>query len=417
VRGVKLRTTLPNWVRIFLIILIIGVLVVLIYVNYQFVQQEPGGNDFLARWMGAKSWLVDGLSPYDPEVSLRSQEVIYGRPARPEEGEDIAHFVYPLPAMIFFGPFGLLPYNEARTIWMTILEICLPMLTWIGLSIAGWKPSRSMIVLLLVFSVLWYHGFRAVILGQFAIIEAVLIAGGLLAIQREQDGIAGILLAFSIAKPQMSFLILPFVINWAISRRRWVLALSTVGAIILLVGISTLLLPSWILEWIQQVLSYPGYTETLPPVGIIADLFPTISSWINLIGTASFILYLLWEWFMALGKGDRWFQWTAAMTVLVTNLIVFRTATTNYLVMVPGMIIVFSVIVDRWKKRGAITVMFLLLTLFFGLWGLFLITVDGNMESLVMYMPLPVFMLFSLWWIRWWYIRPTRLPMEASTPS
>ena len=274
-----------------------------------------------------------------------------------------------------------------------------------------------MMVLILVFSVLWYHGFRAVILGQFAIIEATLIAGGLLAIQRGQDGIAGILLALSIAKPQMSFLILPFVIIWAISRRRWVLVLTTVGAIILLVGISTLLLPNWILEWIQQVLSYPGYTETLPPVGIIADLFPTISSWINLIGTASFILYLLWEWFMALGKGDRWFQWTAAMTVLVTNLIVFRTATTNFLVMVPGMIIVFSVIIDRWNKRGVFTVMFLLLTLFLGLWALFLLTVDGNMESLVMYMPLPIFMLLSLWWIRWWIIRPTRLPMETPIPS
>lgn len=389
----------------------------ILYVNYQFVQQEPGGNDFLARWMGAKSWLVDGLSPYDPEVSLRSQEVIYGRPARPEEGEDIAHFVYPLPAMIFFGPFGLLPYNEARTIWMTILELCLPLLTWIGLSIAEWKPSKALLVLLFAFSIIWYHGFRAVILGQFAIIEAVLIAGGLLAIQREQDGIAGILLALSISKPQMSFLLLPFVILWAISKRRWILILSIMGGVTSLIGLSLLLLPGWILEWAQQVLSYPGYTETLPPVGIIADLFPTISSWINLIGTGIFILYLLWEWFLALRKSDRWFQWTAAMTILITNLIVFRTATTNYLAMVPGMIIVFSVIVDRWQKRGALTVVLLLLALLVGLWALFILTVDGNLENPVMYMPLPIFMLISLWWIRWWYIRPSRLPLETPQPS
>jgi hypothetical protein len=360
---------------------------------------------------------VDGLSPYDPEVSLRSQEVIYGRPARPEAGEDIAHFVYPLPAMIFFGPFGLLPYNEARTIWMTILELCLPLLTWIGLSIAEWKPSRALLILLFAFSIIWYHGFRAVILGQFAIIEAVLIAGGLLAIQRKQDGIAGILLALSISKPQMSFLLLPFIILWAISKRRWILILSTLGGIILLIGFSLLLLPGWILEWAQQVISYPGYTETLPPVGIIADLFPTISSWINLIGTGFFILYLLWEWFLALRKSDHWFQWTAAMTILITNLIVFRTATTNYLAMVPGMIIVFSVIVDRWQKRGAITVALLLLALLVGLWALFIMTVDGNLENPVMYMPLPIFMLISLWWIRWWYIRPSRLPLETPQPS
>jgi hypothetical protein len=335
----------------------------------------------------------------------------------PEEGEDIAHFVYPLPAMIFFAPFGLLPYNEARAIWMTILEICLPLLTWVGLSITRWKPSRPMLVMLLVFSVIWYHGFRAIILGQFAIIEALLIAGGLLAIQRNQDGIAGILLALSISKPQMSFMLLPFVIFWAISRRRWVLIISTLGTIVLLVGASIVLLPGWVLDWIQQVLSYPEYTTTKPPVGIIADLFPTISSWINLILTCVFILYLIWEWVLALRKGDRWFQWTAAMTILITNLIVVRTATTNYLAMVPGLIIVFSVIVDRWQKRGAITVVLLLLSLLFGLWALFLATVDGNLENPAMYMPLPIFMLLSLWWIRWWFIRPTRLPLEMSIPS
>lgn len=385
--------------------------------NSQFVQQEPGGNDFLARWMGAKSWLIDGMSPYDPEVSLRSQEIIYGRPAIPEEGEDIAHFVYPMPAMIFFGPFGLLQYNEARTVWMTILEISLPILTWLGLMIAGWRPSRFLLVLLLIFSVLWYHGFRAVILGQFAIIEAILLAGSLLAIQRKQDGLAGILLALSISKPQMSFLILPFVILWAISKRRWILVLSTLGTIVLLIGLSILLLPNWILQWIQQVLSYPDYSPAQPPIRVIADLFPALSSWIYLIGTAIFVLYLLWEWSKALGKEDRWFQWTAAMTLLITNLIVVRTATTNYLAMVPGMIIVFSVIADRWRKRGTITIVFILFVLLLGLWALFLSTLDGNLESPVMYLPLPIFMLLSLWWIRWWIIRPTRLPLESPLHS
>jgi hypothetical protein len=412
-----LRPTLPNWVRFFLILLVIGVLVGLYIMNSRFVREQPGGNDFLARWMGAKSWLVDGLSPYDPEVSLRTQEMFYGRPARPEEGEDIAHFVYPLPSMIFFAPFGLLPYEEARTIWMTILEICLPLLMWVSLRIAGWKPSRPMLILLLVFSVIWYHGFRTVILGQFAIIEALLMAGGLLAIQRDQDGIAGILLALSISKPQMSFLLLAFVIIWAISKRRWVLVFSTIGSIVLLVGVSVVLLPGWILEWFQQVLSYPDYTTTEPTVRIIANLFPTISSWINLILTGVFILYMLWEWVLALRKADRWFQWTAAMTILITNLILVRTATTNYLAMVPGMIIVFSVIVDRWQKKGAIAVALLLFSFLFGLWALFLATVEGNLESPAMYIPLPIFMLFSLWWIRWWFIQPTRLPLEMPTPS
>ena len=412
-----MRSSLPNWARFFLFLFLIAILAGLVYMNYQFVQQEPGGNDFLARWMGAKSWLIDGLSPYDPEVSLRSQEVIYGRPAKPEDGEDVAHFVYPMPSMIFFGPFGLLPYETARTIWMTLLEMCLLLLTWVGLSIAGWKPSRRLLILLFLFSVLWYHGFRTVILGQFAIIEALLIAAGFLAIQRDQDVFAGILLGLSISKPQMSFLLLPFVILWAISKRRWVLFFSTLGAIVVLIGVSLLVLPNWILQWIRQVISYPGYTTTEPLVGIIANLFPTLSSWINLLGTLVFVIYLLWEWFRAWRKDDRWFQWTAAMTVLITNLIVFRTATTNYLVMVPGLMIIFGVIANRWQKWGMMTIVLILVIMFFGLWSLFLSTVEGNIESPIMYVPLPIFMLFSLWWTRWWYIRPLRLPLDSSLLS
>jgi hypothetical protein len=407
-----LRPSFPAWIRILIIILAVTILGVLYYTNYQFVLREPGGNDFLARWMGAKSWLVDGLSPYDPEVSLQSQEIIYGRPARPEDGEDIAHFVYPLPAMIFFGPFGLIPYTIARAIWMTLLEIALPLLTWVGIRLSGWKPSRFMMVFLLVFSVLWYHGFRAVILGQFAVFEALLMAGSLLAIQQKQDGLAGILLALSISKPQMSFLFIPFVILWAVSKKRWSLILWSAGSFVFIIGISVLLMPDWPLQWIRQVLSYPDYSPARPPVAIIADLFPMFSSWINLAGIVIFVLYMIWEWILALQKDDRWFQWTAAMTILITNLIVVRTATTNYLAMVPGLMFLFSVLADRWKKKGSAVVVTILITLLIGLWALFLTTIDGNIEGPAMYLPFPIFLLFSLWWIRWWFIRPIRLPLE-----
>ena len=176
--------------------------------NYQFSMSVPGGNDFLARWVGAHYWVVRGINPYDPEVSLASQEMIYGRPANPAEGEDVAHFVYPLPAMIFFAPLAPFSYPVARAIWMTILEISLPILALIGIQLARWKPSRRMLLIVMVFSLVWYHGFRSVILGQFAVIEALLMTGALLAIQRRQDGVAGILLALSIAKPQMTVLLI-----------------------------------------------------------------------------------------------------------------------------------------------------------------------------------------------------------------
>ena len=48
-------------------------------------------------------------------------------------------------------------------------------------------------------------------------------------------------------------------------------------------------------------------------------------------------------------------------------------------------------------------------SLFLGLWALFLATVEGNVESPLMYLPVPFLTLFGLWWIRWWAVRAVRL--------
>jgi hypothetical protein len=384
------------------------VLVVIIGVgiaNYQFSIRVPGGNDFLARWVGAHYWVVKGVNPYDPQVSLASQEMIYGRPADPTEGEDVAHFVYPLPSMIFFAPFALVSYPVARAIWMTLLEICLPALTFIGIQLARWKPSRRMLLIIMIFSLVWYHGFRSVILGQFAVIEAVLIAGALLAIQRRRDGLAGVLLALSIAKPQMPILLIPFVLIWAIRSKRQAIVLWMLGSLAVLIGISLLLIPNWPLLWLQQMVDYPTYTANPTPVSIIAGILPNASSLIRYGLNALLALYMFWEWALAMGKGDRWFQWTAALTIVITNLLDIRTGTTNYVVMLPALCMIFWVWDERWSKKGNIAIVALLMLLLVGLWTLFLVTVDGNLESDIMYLPLPILTLLGLWWSRWWIIR------------
>ena len=50
-----------------------------------------------------------------------------------------------------------------------------------------------------------------------------------------------------------------------------------------------------------------------------------------------------------------------------------------------------------------------------GLWGLFLQTVEGNVEHPIMYLPLPLFCLLFLWWVRWWAVRPKRMLYEEMT--
>lgn len=416
-----MRPRTPIGVRIGIAFFVLVAIGALGFVNYRFASEAPGGNDFLPRWVGTHAWLQDGTSPYARSVTLEAQRMIYGRPADPSQGEDVAHFVYPMPAIIFFIPFGLMPYTLARAVWMTLLEVCLPILAILGLGIAKWRPKPWLTAVLVLLSILWYHGLRAVIVGQFAVFEAVLIAGAFLAVQRERDALAGILLALSLAKPQMSFLIIPYVLLWAFSRRKWAIIIWAFAFLALWVGASLLLIPDWPLQWLRQILEYPAYTDIGSPISILAGLVPPASDWLNRILSGALVLYMFWEWYLARDQRDNWFQWTAAMTLVVTNLVAFRTATTNYVVLLPVWMLIFSVLVQRWDQGGVVATALTSLALILGPWALFLTTVQARTESAMMYLPLPILTLLGLWWIRWWKLRAPEIsltgPMANSRQS
>jgi hypothetical protein len=397
-----------------LLLLVLGItaVIAMTYANYRFSQANPGGNDFLARWVGARAWLLDGTSPYDPEVSLEAQELIYGRPARPEAGEDVAHFVYPLHAMLFFGPFGLMDYPLARALWMTVVEISLIALAIVSIRLVEWQTKPWITAILVAFTLLWYHGIRSLILGQFASVDALLIILALWLIRQNRDVAASILLALSTAKPQMAFLIVPFVFLWAISRRRRQLVLGLiVSSVVILVG-TLALMPDWPLRMFWQLLEYPDYTTTISPLAIIAAATPALETPLSILLHGLALVYLIGEWILAWGKDFRWFLWAALLTLVITNMVAFRTATTNYLMLLPVLFLVFRVMHERWGRTGLILVFLTMGFLFLGLWMLFLRTVNGNLEHSIMYLPLPFLSLLGLWWVRWWVIRPPRTLYE-----
>jgi hypothetical protein len=398
---------------ILLILVVIAALVGLTWANYQFSLNNPGGNDFLARWMGARYWVMEGVSPYDERVSLASQDVIYGHPADISQGEDKNHFVYPLYSMIFFAPFGPLEYNLARALWMTLVEASLFLLAIVSLRLVEWQVPVFKAAALILFTLLWYHGVRTVILGQFAAINALLVALALLLIMRKQDFAGGMLLALSTAKPQMVFLLVPFVFLWALSTRRRDIIGGLLVGMVVLIGASLALLPSWPLEWLRQLLDYPSYTpQTASPLSMIANTMPGISRQLGIFLHVFFMAYLILEWILAWGKDEGWFRWTALMTIVITNLVAYRTATTNFIMMLPALFLVFSLWEARWRSGGRIAVWVSLVVLGFGLWPLFLTTVQGNQEQTIMYLPYPFFCLIGLLWVRWWAIHPPRVLLQ-----
>lgn len=406
-----MRNTAPF---LLFIVLLAAILVGLTAVNLRYAAQFPGGNDFLSRWVGTRMYFTQGVSPYSQQVTRAIQEMAYGRPARP--GEDQMLFVYPLYVILIVGPFAFFSdYVVARALWMTALEVSLAALAFFGISLGRWRPSRWLFVVLLVFSLLWYHGLRPVINGNPSIVIAVLIAVMLLAVRAGYDSLAGFLLALSTIKPQMVVLFIPYTLIWAISRRRWSLVWSFFGGLALLLAGMSLLIPGWIVENLRQVISYPEYTLPGTPGAIFSSWLPGIGSQLGWAVTVISGGVLLWEWIRSLRSEFNTYLWTAFLTLTLTNLVGIPTTTENFTILLCAVILVLSVWDQRWGRLGRWLVFLSILLLFFGLWGLFLRTLQAGAQPLqdpVMFFPLPLFLWIGLYWVKWWAIHPPVVTLD-----
>ncbi len=391
-----------------LIALAVISLVFLTWANYRYSVQNPGGSDFLPRWMGTRLFLMEGQSPYSEETTQEIQRQFYGRLARSDEDQVL--FVYPFYTIFLFGPFALIQdYNLARAIWMTLLEVSVILIVFAGLSLNRWRLSPLMLGLLMLFAALWYYTVRALINANVALLISLLVALALMAIRQERDGLAGLLLAFTTIKPQMVILLVLLVLLWSISNQRWVLFWSFLGNLALIIAVTSLLIPDWIWQNLVQLFAYPEYTLPTTPGEIFAVWMPGVGMRLGYALTVIIIATLVYEWRQVWGKDFRWLLWTSGLTLAATQLIGIPTATENYMIMFPALLMVFAAWDDQWRNWGRALIFLSYILLFFGVWWLFLATLERGeqpIQGLIMFFPLPVFLLVGLYWVRWWVLRP-----------
>ncbi len=390
------------------IVLVVAALVFLTWANYRYSVQNPGGSDLLPRWVGTRQFLMTGQSPYSEETTSEIQRLFYGRPARSDEDQVL--FVYPFYSIFIFGPFALIPdYNTARAVWMTVLEVSVILLVVVSLSLNRWRLSPFMLGLLLIFASLWYYTVRALINANAALLISLMVALALLAIREERDGAAGLLLALTTIKPQMVVLVILLILIWSISKQRWVLFWSFLGDLALLTAVTSLLLPNWIWQNLVQIFAYPDYTLPTTPGEIFAVWMPGVGMRLGYALTVIIVATLIWEWWQAWGKDFRWLLWTAGLTLVATQLVGLPTATENYMIMFPALLMVFAAWDEQWRSFGKVLIFISYLLLFFGVWWLFLATLERGEQPIqgpIMFFPLPVFLLIGLYWVRWWVLRP-----------
>jgi hypothetical protein len=395
-------------------ILIIGVLVLVTWANYDFAQQNTGGNDFLVHWVGTRAIFVDGLSPYSDAVAERIQTLAYGRPALP--GEHELRVAYPMYSALVFLPFALISdYELARALWMTTLEAALIGLAFLSLKLTRWKMSIWLLPFFLIFSIFWYHSLRPLINGNAVILVALALVAAFAALKTGKDELAGVLLAFSTIKPHLVILPIIFFLIWTISFGRW----RTLGwmliSLVLLSISAALFVPDWPLQNLREILAYSSYNPPGTPGAAFETWLPSAGRRLGWALSALMGLILVTEWVFVRRRELRWFLWTGCLTLVISQWIGIQTDPGNFILLFFPLVLVISMWVERWGRAGSVLTAITLFLLFIVPWVIFLQTVTyGNqpLQHPIMFFPLPLFLLITLYWVRWWAIKPRRLLVE-----
>lgn len=395
----------------------------------------PGHNDFMSRWEGARSYWVDGLNPYGDEASLNIQVRIYGQAAT--EDQDPGYFAYPFYTAFIVGPLVFTSYAWASAIWMVFLEVALIVALVMLFDLFRWQPRPVVLGALVLFAVLAYYPARGLILGQPGLLVYALEVMAIWALARRLDVAAGVVLAVSTLKPQMGYLIVPFLLLWGLRVYRWRFVGSFSLTFSALMLASFVLVPTWLTDWLGQVSIYTSYTALGGPIWIVANYpwFATdpdtglfiveggFGTYIEWVITGGLYLYMLVLWYDVLiqNKRER-FLWTVVLTLVLTHLVAPRTATPHYVVFMIPLIYYLREIATRFYRRGATWYILTSLSLLFIVpWVHFVTTVIGEFEHPTVYLPIPflTIIILILTRRRWWNDETDRfqqhkLPSEAA---
>jgi hypothetical protein len=385
-----------------------------------FTLPVPGGNDFLARYTAWEAYLKHGLNPYSDEATLHTHMAFYGRPALPEE--DQQRLTYPFYSILVHGPFVFFDYAFARALHMVALQAAVLIGVACTLPVLNWKPPLWLWASILVWSLLMYPQARAVILGQVALFGFLSLAGSLALLRAGRPGAAGALLVLSTVKPTLIFLVVPYLLIWALVRRRWRFVAGFSMTLAVLVMASLAAVPTWIGDWLARVQQYPAYTVGESPVWLLThQALPWLGRPVEIALTVGMLAGLMAVWWLSLRRdpartGEPDFHWVLGVTLVVSNLIVPRSATTNYVLMLVPTLWVLATL-DRWRPAGRLGVVGILLISLVGHWWLHLATVVGNQEQPVLYLPWPLALLAVLMVARRWLLRQTVLARLWPAPA
>jgi hypothetical protein len=235
------------------------------YTQQTKVDRGLGGYAFCVSGDFYQIWAVSKhlhRSPYTESVKKDLEDFMFARPlGRPGDPPSIP-YSYPFYTNILALPVTLFSFQllarAVPVVMMIILAFSVRLLSS-EIGVPGLLRGPLIVLTLTAFPIL-----EGIYQGQPAIIVGVLATTVLYAAMREKYFVSGCLLAASLIKPQMTWMLAAWMLLWAISNRKWRLLAGFLILYSAILGISLVLVHDWIWDWIRCVRTYARHTP--PPL-------------------------------------------------------------------------------------------------------------------------------------------------------
>jgi hypothetical protein len=393
-----------------IIVLFLVLLAALLALNLYLARILPAGEWLFLRWSAARGFLFEQIEPYSRAVAERVQLIVYERIAFADEYRYVLSD--PFFFLLLYTPLALFPKFEiARGIWMLVAEAAIVFTVVFSIRLSEWEPPRVLYLLLIVFGLFNFFSLNTLITASPTIILAVLYLGALLALRSYSDELAGALLFLAAYQWEVSALFFIFILIFIVSNRRWHVLLGFGMSLIVMLIISFLTHPGWGLPYIRAVISNLYQGPNLNLDHIIRSWFP--NERISIAGGVSILLVVdvFIESVNAVQAHFRRVFWAACLALAAMPLVGLAIFPSNYVVLLPSVILILAMIWDRWARFRALRITVILLPFLVVPFVLYL-------ETVFVYTPLytellailpPAATILALYWMRWWAVRIPRI--------
>ncbi len=311
---------------------------------------RPIGNnsDLYPHWLAAREILLHHRDPYSAEVTREIQSGYYGRPLdnnRISDPRDRQAFTYPLYVAFLLAPTVTLPFSFVMKGFGWLLLFCTAASVTLWMRTLGLHPPDVVVLAIMLLAMSTYAVVQGFYKQQFTLLVAFFLAAAVLAVVKEHLVTGGFLLALSTIKPQLSGLLILWLLVWTLAswRKRKALAWGFVGTITALMIGAEFLHPGWVSEFAAAVQLYRRYAADEPIVQVL------LTSGGGKVATVALILafvFLCWK----LRKSEPAsldFGLPIALAMAITLVILNKVAPYNQILLLPAVLWLAA----RWQAN------------------------------------------------------------------